>query len=648
MTVKQIVEITDHSGDGHGRLHQQYKDPTPTLEVASIDPSAEEPPIVTGWRALLNAFIVPAQEFETIANKMLNERAIRTAEGVNLDRIGQIVGIDRGGASDESYSNLLVGQIAANNSNATARDLLGIATILLGEDLRNLSINEIFPAKTRIDYLAEIQFTVDEFSDYLEVQTDYPSSPLLPITLAHGLFFPHELITSIEAAIEAAWGEPITVDFTALREYQFNVANVPNLVNPAIVWNNAAPNFGFQSNALIVNDNRTGAPVAGPTIDALAVQAALEQAKAAGVDVQSQAIALGTVFVFSNDNGGLGWGSLVYTASAIESQPDQSGFGFGLTTADRGNSQQFRGPGTGPMSYIRIWIQKTGAPVADIVVDIYSDIGGDPDSGTLLGTSDVVLASSLAAGLSQVTFSNFGVSLVMNTEYFFIVRYSATTTIDGGNYIQTRANTIVNPLLGDAYIGFGGGWFGPQVYTLAYEINISNGSEVTISQMLWLDTLQHWNDVDYKFTQNLGSSDAKTTSVEFVFSKVGAPLGLMQAKLYSNSGTPDGGALLATSLETIDISGIPTGNGGKVGFTFNPVNFVAYIVLEMTSLPFMDGANYLRPKGTLVSTNYGDGFYGVFIPPSWTYPGGDFAFRLTNTDVGTVTIGGGTYTSLIT
>lgn len=315
MSVKQIVEISDHSGDGHDRLHQQYKDPLPSLSVPSIGPD-----LVTGWRGLLNALIVPAQEFEDIANKMLNERGISTGAGVNLDRIGQIVGIDRGGRDDAGYSPLIVGQIAANNSDTTARDLLVIATILIGPSLRDLVIKENFPAKATIDYLAELQFTVDASNKDLTTQIDLGGgSPALPVVLTEGQYFPHELRDLISQLVTAAWrtatGNPnlplLGVDFTATRQFQFNFDTYTGgLAEPAILWGTAAPLYGYSDGQLISTTAALGDPIAGPDVDDEALASALDSAKAAGVEIVPESVELGNYFGFFGDIESIGWGVL--------------------------------------------------------------------------------------------------------------------------------------------------------------------------------------------------------------------------------------------------------------------------------------------------------------------------------------------------
>jgi hypothetical protein len=145
MTVKSITPITDHADVAISRLPQQYKD------ASAKYPAFWQAEPASGWEGLLQSFISPAQGFETIANQMLNERSLTTSEGVNLDRIGQIVGQDRQGLDDASYLGTIGAQIAENNSDGTANELLAIAEALLADDFISVEIKEMFPAKAVID-----------------------------------------------------------------------------------------------------------------------------------------------------------------------------------------------------------------------------------------------------------------------------------------------------------------------------------------------------------------------------------------------------------------------------------------------------------------------------------------------------------------
>jgi len=144
MTVKDITIIPDHADLAIGRLTQIYKDPVKKYSVSW------SPDLKSGWEVMIHAFAIPSQSLEDVMGDMLADRGLDTAGGVNLDRIGQIVGADRDGNTDEDYEIIIAAQIAGNNSDGTARDLLGITQVLMASQYTGAYIKEVFPAKVVI------------------------------------------------------------------------------------------------------------------------------------------------------------------------------------------------------------------------------------------------------------------------------------------------------------------------------------------------------------------------------------------------------------------------------------------------------------------------------------------------------------------
>jgi len=145
MTVKEITIIADHAELAIERLTQIYKDP---VKQYTVSWSAD---LKSGWEVMVHAFAIPSQSLENVMASMLADRGLDTAGGVNLDRIGQIVGADRQGNTDEDYKIIISGQIAGNNSDGTARDLLAITKILMADEFLTVAIKELFPAKVAVD-----------------------------------------------------------------------------------------------------------------------------------------------------------------------------------------------------------------------------------------------------------------------------------------------------------------------------------------------------------------------------------------------------------------------------------------------------------------------------------------------------------------
>jgi len=114
MAIKQIVNNDKHIAEAIDRLPQQYKDAPKTYSGGTE----------SGWEGLIRSFSLNAQSLEDIMQSMLDQRGLDTAVGVNLDRIGQIVGEERLGRNDADYLSSILGKIAENNSDGTAKDII--------------------------------------------------------------------------------------------------------------------------------------------------------------------------------------------------------------------------------------------------------------------------------------------------------------------------------------------------------------------------------------------------------------------------------------------------------------------------------------------------------------------------------------------
>lgn len=80
---------------------------------------------------LLATYTDETQELETAIQQVLNDRWLDTSVGVQLDGLGQIVGRERQGATDETYRRLLSAQIALNLSTGSVQDVVSILELFL-------------------------------------------------------------------------------------------------------------------------------------------------------------------------------------------------------------------------------------------------------------------------------------------------------------------------------------------------------------------------------------------------------------------------------------------------------------------------------------------------------------------------------------
>ena len=98
-----IAQITDHIDAAKRRLLQQYKDSPRLASLIEI------------------LFGQQVQDLEGAAYEFYERLDIDNAEGVQLDRIGSIVGLTRIGWEDDLYRILLKAKIGKNVSTVLSR-----------------------------------------------------------------------------------------------------------------------------------------------------------------------------------------------------------------------------------------------------------------------------------------------------------------------------------------------------------------------------------------------------------------------------------------------------------------------------------------------------------------------------------------------
>jgi len=75
---------------------------------------------------LVRAYVAELQALDTAATDLLTDTTLDGAEGVQLDGLGQIIGIERNGLDDEPYRSLLRAYIRINTSGGTIEDINAI------------------------------------------------------------------------------------------------------------------------------------------------------------------------------------------------------------------------------------------------------------------------------------------------------------------------------------------------------------------------------------------------------------------------------------------------------------------------------------------------------------------------------------------
>jgi hypothetical protein len=110
-----IDKILDHGTRAEANLLQQYKE-------------------AENLKNLLSVWTGRTQQLEDELHGMFTSRALFDAFGVQLDLIGQIVGIAREGYDDETYRKFLLFKIGTNKSDGTAETVIELFRLVGGSD----------------------------------------------------------------------------------------------------------------------------------------------------------------------------------------------------------------------------------------------------------------------------------------------------------------------------------------------------------------------------------------------------------------------------------------------------------------------------------------------------------------------------------
>ena len=113
----EITKISTHVADAKDRLIEQYRD-------------AEKLP---NFHALIEIFAQRFQGVENILEYWNKNVSIFDAIGIQLDKLGTIVGLARvSGQTDEQYRALLFIKIMQNNAQGTGEQLITVTKLLTG------------------------------------------------------------------------------------------------------------------------------------------------------------------------------------------------------------------------------------------------------------------------------------------------------------------------------------------------------------------------------------------------------------------------------------------------------------------------------------------------------------------------------------
>jgi hypothetical protein len=108
-----VTRIPDHAGEAEARLMEQYRGQDRMLSVLAM---------VTGGH----------QNVEDATFELPEGRALTTAVGAQLDRLGELLGFKRSGLTDEQYRAVLQGVVAESFSDGTYATAATILQSLYG------------------------------------------------------------------------------------------------------------------------------------------------------------------------------------------------------------------------------------------------------------------------------------------------------------------------------------------------------------------------------------------------------------------------------------------------------------------------------------------------------------------------------------
>lgn len=140
--MSDITPITNYIERAQQRLISQFK---------------EKPNI----NLLLEILVQPLQAFENVLIAVLQQRWIDTAQGVQLDGLGEILGIARQGLTDDPYRDALRLQIGINTSTGIASIVIDLIGIITQSTIVELS--EYFPA------CIDVYVNGDHINEYIVV-----------------------------------------------------------------------------------------------------------------------------------------------------------------------------------------------------------------------------------------------------------------------------------------------------------------------------------------------------------------------------------------------------------------------------------------------------------------------------------------------
>lgn len=187
------------------------------------------------FQRLIQAFVTQFQEIDDVNQTLKFNRSIETSVGVQLDGLGQILGLSRlPDESDDDYREKLKFQIFINKSNGTPEEVIAVLQFLT--KATKIRYHEYYPAAFQMDTDGTI-FSVPPQQLVSAIQSVSPAAvQYTPITATYGAPLP--FIFSGDPIIELLNVSPFESDPFDLRNLQVQMTdllavNAGNVTNPS-------------------------------------------------------------------------------------------------------------------------------------------------------------------------------------------------------------------------------------------------------------------------------------------------------------------------------------------------------------------------------------------------------------------------------
>ncbi len=131
--------------------------------------------------ALLRSFVLQVQGLEDVFFQILEDTVLGTAVGRQLDGLGTVVGISRGGRSDDDYRTRLRAQIAINKASGTLPEVAEILELVVGNAFE---IVEWYPAGLTVRVDGALTASAAEVAGILRASRPAAVRTFLAYTLA--------------------------------------------------------------------------------------------------------------------------------------------------------------------------------------------------------------------------------------------------------------------------------------------------------------------------------------------------------------------------------------------------------------------------------------------------------------------------------